>query len=823
LSAVAVARGVRLEATLELEVSRPLVRVQDCAEMEAALRRSFDWSLERDETQAEALRRLHPARPHSSAADAALTLSEPQTIRFQVLERRLRFVLHNGRQLVAGVGGTVRLGERDRTAAESEGNQAPVTELFATKGSADHEDRHACVKLKGLCRHKHAALVVLLEYVVRPEQNGVRVPLLPGGEGSAGPQQSDEHLTAHAARVTVVVGAGHFLPFDGKRLRLRGTTDGRALDVPCDEKAGRFTLALQVDEAARALAAQLPSKPLVWPLPAADDLFDGQRLEDPDKPLKLVKFRCEAREADHGSEGGTFKAVADETPSDPADEAEESSGGEEKEGDDDDDASEASEGSDSAVESDSSQGSALKRASRRPTRRSQEKSPRRSSRTEQKEPAPSSPSSLDTAPSPDPSPRGRTHPAVSFDAPRDFFSDALADPGHSAAPRPSSLLAHTLSAPLLRDLGDRAFAPGVAASLGAALWGGPVGEPCGSLEGRPLEGRPFEGGVGDTFGASSGHPVSRASRARLGASHWGAPPEQLRPVAAAASSLDVAVEMADPRCRSVLTLRFAAYRSPDRASPLPAAISVSYRFFDRPPVRSGRLTLKLDVANARDGVSNATPRLLVSEGGASVGLAPDEKIVFDASAVTGGEAREVFEYLSCRTMFLDVWDGDSLLLLGTVALPLQQFLRQGRAVVQRAVEYDVVAAAGTDDAAATVTLHSSVPPVGRAVGLLQVATCCYGEQGLGDRPGAASHVPAPKLIPQGALVNWRLAAAATVDTPVAVGKQRPRVRKRSRRCSRSRSASGTAAAREASSTRGGCSNCSTCRPWPRPKQRWCAT
>ena len=873
-SAVAVARGVHLQPTLELEVSKPLVRVQDCAEMEVAMRRSFDWSLDRDESPLEALKRLYPKRSMATASerDAALALvrlSEPQTIRFQVLERRLRFVVHNSRQVVDSA--VVRLGERDRTTSENEGNQAPATELFAVKGknpAKAQEDRHASISLKGFCRHKQMAVVAFLEYVVRPEQNGLRVPLPTSSSDDLtatfpDPTDRDEYLTTQAARATIVVGAAHFLPFDGKLLRLRGTCDGRALNAPCDEKTGRFTLALQVDEATRVLASQLPEKPLAWPLPGSDDLFDGQRFEDPDKPLRLVKFKCEAREhkpssrrGDDGEKNSSQALVADETPSDPANESDgdddEGSGGEEKE--DDDGSSSASEKSHSDVDSDSSRGPSSKKkksssrrtSNRRRSRSPSEKTPRRSTtRSEEKEEPASSPSSLDTAPSPLPSPRPRYHrtqPAVSFDATRgrdDDLADALmmhptrGTASTSVDPSSSSLFAHTLAAPVLAETSASArnptfvSPPGTASTFGAALLtngraaGGSGGHRALPDDRPPMSTLPFGGGgrggaipFGDSqadnhYHASSGQRLSRASRARLGAStQWGGPPPQAgdshgTAAAAVADTLsaDVSVEMSDPRCRSVLTLRFAAYRAPDRGSALPAAISISYRFFDRPPVRSGRMTLKLDVAQARGAVSNATPRLLVVEGGGGaagsahmysrdeVGLPPDEKIVFDASTVTGGEAREVFEYLSHRPMYLDVWDADSLLLLGTMALPLHHLLRQGRAVVQRAFEYDVVAPSGTDEANATVELHSGMPPVGTTVGLLQVATCCYGEQGEGDQPGAASHVPAPKLVPQGALVNWRLATSANAAATTAAdglplhedgAKKRPSVRKRAR-------------------------------------------
>ena len=47
-------------------------------------------------------------------------------------------------------------------------------------------------------------------------------------------------------------------------------------------------------------------------------------------------------------------------------------------------------------------------------------------------------------------------------------------------------------------------------------------------------------------------------------------------------------------------------------------------------------------------------------------------------------------YLSEQTLHIDVWDGDSLLLVGSCALELKRLCRQGREAVQVSYELDVV-------------------------------------------------------------------------------------------------------------------------------------
>ncbi len=55
------------------------------------------------------------------------------------------------------------------------------------------------------------------------------------------------------------------------------------------------------------------------------------------------------------------------------------------------------------------------------------------------------------------------------------------------------------------------------------------------------------------------------------------------------------------------------------------------------------------------------------------------------------------KYLAYETVFIDVWDGDSLHLIGTSTIELKQLLRQGNEAVQAAYELDVLSTEYDDD------------------------------------------------------------------------------------------------------------------------------
>jgi Ca2+-binding EF-hand superfamily protein len=899
--AVVVQPRVRLDqAVLTLVLSRCVCRIQDSSEMEASLRHSFNWSLSANETKVAAYRRLKGGRSEalpSTEAEASklLLMSEPQKIGFKVLSRRLRFALHNGRKFIEGLSGddyAIELGDnRDRAFPESEGNQAPVTELSP--------QRQSKVRLGRYFRNKHCALVVFLEYVVRPEQNGLRVPSPPlteanallaellnqtGSEagGGGGREETaviapvlDQYLTDNSKALSVVLGSAVYLPWvDGRRLRLRSTSDVR-LQKACNEKANRFQLPLQVDAATHVMAAQMPHRPHVWPAPGEDGMFDGKRAlgegDSLDKPMRLVRFKCEAfdmkpskqkkrrqrgsqrkegdekaaadeRDDDRHSSSTAPVEVVDETPDDPSKEEDDFKGNNGGGDDDDDDIEDSSSSDDSSeTESDGSQEEVKLRKKESKKEESKEDKPKRTQDDDRRLPLSprsdeESQSTLDSAQS---SPRlvdrhetikRRTLNNVSFEktsrseSPRGGFGDWRTSAAHTgdiggSTSKLTSLLSHTLSAPVLPDDGSGARAnnnngmhpgPAVTSNNPSSLMAATINAPVTMYGTAEDSGRHL---LSHLAGGGGGHELSRGSRARFMQEQQHRQPTSSDATAGLSSGdknhirAAVEVEMSDPRTKSVMTFRFAAYRAPDKTSPLPQSISFSYRFFDRPPVRSRRALLKLPksapsnqhqpLSSSSSSCSNAVPRVLVvDEHGSNSSSrhhhhdrgfeeALEERAVVDVSEVTSGEASELFEHLASRHMQIDVWDGDSLVHVGSVWVPLSFLLRQGRASVRHALEYDVIAPFA--DSAQDVTILGGGRFAGKLVGYLQLVIENYGERGSGERPGAKHvhqpsgvwHDGSPAAVRQS--LNWRLGVnQSTQSETLHKQHQRPSHRKRSR-------------------------------------------
>jgi len=375
-----------------LVISKCLVAVQDWEAVLGSLSRGLDWSRAAGESKEAALQRLGPA--------ARMTgVTEPLTVRFKVLEVRLRFGLHNGRTWLGDEFPTrvLALEERGGPISESNGNQAPVTEFIPSdlkrssqgrRGSGSGSQSQSVELPHLVAGSKHCALVVLLEAVVRPDQSGARLPLPHDAEtrklfeaappaASAGASagttgtlseetsgKREAWVDAHSRMATVVLGSAAYVPYpEGGKLRLRGTADARTL-TPKEFKANHFELPLAVDQFTRCVASLLSEQAagntagtlLVWPSPGScDEMLDGVRWQDPDKPLRLVKFTCEAtappekeRRGRKGKKSGRSvgrsglgeadgkesRLLLDETPRDPADDARAPGHGDGENGDD---------------------------------------------------------------------------------------------------------------------------------------------------------------------------------------------------------------------------------------------------------------------------------------------------------------------------------------------------------------------------------------------------------------------------------------------------------------------------------------------------------
>ena len=102
------------------------------------------------------------------------------------------------------------------------------------------------------------------------------------------------------------------------------------------------------------------------------------------------------------------------------------------------------------------------------------------------------------------------------------------------------------------------------------------------------------------------------------------------------------------------------------------------------------------------------------------------------AAVQSTEAIEFAEYLSREALYVDVWDADSLMLLGTCGIPLKKLLRQQRPLVKMAIECDIIdyeAGASCEPGLTTCTVTDGGPIAGDIVGAVQVIITNSGRKG----------------------------------------------------------------------------------------------
>ncbi|NWX44455.1 NPHP4 protein, partial [Steatornis caripensis] len=201
--------------------------------------------------------------------------------------------------------------------------------------------------------------------------------------------------------------------------------------------------------------------------------------------------------------------------------------------------------------------------------------------------------------------------------------------------------------------------------------------------------------------AGSSHTLlSRASLARLHAAGFPEilncnqePVEVSEPMDPASFSLQL--EEADPLQVNEIILQFLALGRDAQDSAegtWPRTVFLTFQFYRFPPVTTPRL--RLVSVDEGPGARPAVPaQLLVQmnrDGTLSTGP-PGLQLKYrvDPALLRPGEQRWFVRYLAEHSLQIDVWDGDSLLLVGSAAVRLEPLLRQGRAAVRTHHELEV--------------------------------------------------------------------------------------------------------------------------------------
>ena len=135
------------------------------------------------------------------------------------------------------------------------------------------------------------------------------------------------------------------------------------------------------------------------------------------------------------------------------------------------------------------------------------------------------------------------------------------------------------------------------------------------------------------------------------------------------------------------TFQFAAYRLAEGNinAPKPKAVFFSYQFYDFLPTRTERMKLK------QHGPVYILTR---PKGGPSLGL----KYTVDLGKATAEQAEDFVGYMMTKPLTINIWDADSLLLVGACKVELEGLLRCGNKDAALAMEYDVIAPPTSEEA-----------------------------------------------------------------------------------------------------------------------------
>jgi Ca2+-binding EF-hand superfamily protein len=256
--------------------------------------------------------------------------------------------------------------------------------------------------------------------------------------------------------------------------------------------------------------------------------------------------------------------------------------------------------------------------------------------------------------------------------------------------------------------------------------------------------------------------------------------------------------------------QFAAFSATEKHAPLPASVYFTYQLYDKEPTRTERLVLRK--SSRKDEDDHTVARVLCREKATKSGsseyaphlqsnlylylialstprYSPSRtlKYTFDLSMMGNSEAKGFAHYLHDKTLYVDVWDGDALMHVGTMAIPLKKLMRQGRQTSKLARVYDVIAPRGMSEEGGALGVRQGAIGGGPVVGQVQMLLANYGETGkAGSEIGAGIDYTEMEVTSGGHSgdLNWRSnslsnsLAATTSARPGTPGRARHKVRAR---------------------------------------------
>jgi len=247
------------------------------------------------------------------------------------------------------------------------------------------------------------------------------------------------------------------------------------------------------------------------------------------------------------------------------------------------------------------------------------------------------------------------------------------------------------------------------------------------------------------------------------------------------NSIDIGVELRDPLAGNEIQIQFAGYSSAQPPSSsgygytVPKNVYCSYQFYTCLASRTEIMKL-VPYSGAGGGHtkgSNTTTSAVFVRAAGDVREEIPLCMNYDIDMTFPQERCEFIDYCSKHNLFVDVWDANSMLLIGQCLVPLKRLLRQGADQVKFALECDIIStsvgsggdafdpsknaltAVSADTATAVpccIIPHNQGPVFGEVVGSLQVIVSNIGHKShrvapiTNGFPGATGNTPS---------ANWR--------------------------------------------------------------------
>uniref|UniRef100_A0A8C5F113 Nephrocystin 4 n=1 Tax=Gopherus evgoodei TaxID=1825980 RepID=A0A8C5F113_9SAUR len=150
----------------------------------------------------------------------------------------------------------------------------------------------------------------------------------------------------------------------------------------------------------------------------------------------------------------------------------------------------------------------------------------------------------------------------------------------------------------------------------------------------------------------------------------------------------------------------------------PKTMYFTFQFYRFPPVTTPRLQLvKMEQSGTASSAASSHILFQINKDGTLKSESPglQLKYMVDPGFLKPGEQRWFIRYIADHNLQIDIWDGDSLLLIGSAAVKLKHLLRQGRTAVQVHHELEVMTTEYEQDTtvmSGDVLRHGTVKPIG---------------------------------------------------------------------------------------------------------------